>query len=147
MESTIPETTCSRKWSPRLSVDGSHLPFSALCRWLWSDLLKRELAQATALRNETRIRKQVNKVGPSGMSRNDAFLDPARWGGRQCLIPVDPALVRKVRDEIGDESLLEFVTPEFARQAEEAFAKIPHTPVVTFGNVWHVFEAMLPLLH
>jgi hypothetical protein len=80
------------------------------------------------------------------MSRSDAFLDPARWGGRQCLIPVDPALITRIRDDIGDAQLLEFVTPEFAHQAEEVFANIPHTPVVTRANVWHVFQAMLPLL-
>jgi hypothetical protein len=45
---------------------------SELCQWLWSLLLCKELKKFTELRNGAYMRKDKNKLGPSGMSRNTA---------------------------------------------------------------------------
>lgn len=64
-----------------------------LCRWLWAKLLQATLAQFLQERNSFKSRKDNNKAGPSGMSRNTAFSMPEEWGGKNCLLPVDVAVI------------------------------------------------------
>lgn len=40
-------------------------------------------------RNDARMRTDNDKIGPSGMSRNEAFSLPEQWGGCDCLLLVD----------------------------------------------------------
>ena len=74
-----------------------------------------------AFRNGVCMRRQKEKPGPSGMSRNEAFAMPEKWGGRNCLLPVDVDIVRQIKEEMGGDSLLEFVTDEYSRQAQTAY--------------------------
>lgn len=119
---------------------------SELCQWLWPVLLRKELASFMELRNSTRVRKDNNKPGPSGMSRNDAFSLPETWGGRNCLLPVDVDVIREIKEAMGGDALLEFVSAEFSERAQAAYDSLAITEL-TFENVWNVFEAMLPLLY
>lgn len=96
-------------------------------------------------RNGTKMRKDKNKAGPSGMSRNDAFALPERWGGRDCLIPVDVAVIREIKAAMGGDDILSFVTAEFHERAEHAYDSLV-IAVLSFENVWAVFSHMLPLL-
>jgi hypothetical protein len=97
-------------------------------------------------RNGVCIRKDRNKPGPSGMSRNDAFSLPSSWGGRNCLLPVDVDIIREIKVAMGGDSILDFVPAEFSQQAQAAFDFLGISEL-TYQNVWSVFEAMLPLLY
>ena len=65
--------------------------------------------------------KDKAKTGPSGVSRNEAFSMPKNWGRCNSLLSVDVAVVHKIKDAMGGDSLLEFTTPEFTAQAQEAY--------------------------
>lgn len=96
-------------------------------------------------RNGARMRKDKNKPGPSGMSRNEAYFNPASWGGRNCLMPVDVEVVREIKEAMGGDELLAFTSAEFEQRAQVVYDSLD-IPELTFENVWHVFSVMLPLL-
>lgn len=98
------------------------------------------------LRNGTRMRKDKHKPGPSGMSRNEAFSMPEQWGGRNCLLPVDVNVIREIKEAMGGDSLLEFTTPEFSAEVQAAYDTLG-VAKLTLENVWHVFQALYPLVY
>ena len=89
--------------------------------------------------------KDKNKPGPSGMSRNHAFALPEEWGGRDCLLKIeDLGAVAELKENLGGEALLAFLTMKFAVHAQNAYNSLGITNL-TFENVWNIFTAMLPL--
>jgi hypothetical protein len=118
---------------------------SELCQWLWPILLQKELQQFMDSCNAARMRKDKTKAGPSGMSCDQAFTFLERWGERNCLLPVDLAVIREMKEALGGDKLLEFVSPEFSQKAQAVYdsSKISE---LTFQNVWLVFATMYPLI-
>ena len=90
------------------------------------------------MRNNAPMRTQHDKDGPSGMSRNAAYIFPEKWGAKDYLMPVDLELVRSVKERVGGASLLQFTTQEFADQAEVAFNGLELSKL-SFLNVWDVY--------
>ena len=43
---------------------------------------------------------------------NEAFALPEKWGGRNCLIPVDVEVIRDIKAAMGGDSLLSFVSAD-----------------------------------
>ena len=118
-----------------------------LAQWLWPAILQRSLNAAASFRNGVKRRKDKKKEGgPNGLSRNDAFDNPEKWGGRNCLLPVDPSVVKATRDEIGDATILDFVSREFSKRAEAAFSKLG-IQEATEANGWFVFKALFKELY
>ncbi|KAF9530863.1 hypothetical protein CPB83DRAFT_919742 [Crepidotus variabilis] len=113
-----------------------------LGQWLWSRLLQQELDQFVEFRNGARMRKDAQKAGPSGMSRNEAFSLYKTWGGRDCLLPVDCTPIKELKEELGGETLLQFVSDEYALRAESVLDNLG-VAQVTMQNVWDVFQDML----
>jgi hypothetical protein len=96
--------------------------------------------------NGVHMRKDKNKVGPSGCSRNDAFSLPESWGGRNCLLPISNlAVIRELKEELDGDSILDFVDADFGRQAEGAYDHLGITKL-NMDNVWVIFTDMLMLL-
>ena len=92
------------------------------------------------------MRKDKNKAGPSGCSRNEAFSLPESWGGRNCLLPISNLdIIRELKEELGGASILDFVDADFATQAEGAYDQLGITKL-TMDNVWVIFTDMLMLL-
>jgi hypothetical protein len=96
-------------------------------------------------RNGARMRNDNEKEGPSGMSRNDAFSLPESWGGRNCLLQVDLAVVRELKGAMGGDEILEFVSVEFSQHAQAAYDTLGIEDL-NFENVWHVFRDLYPLV-
>jgi hypothetical protein len=103
------------------------------------------LCDFTVLHNVYKTRKDKKKPGPSGMSRNEAFMTPELWGGQNLLLPVDTEVIREIKAALEDEAVLEFSTPEFIAEAEQVYNTL-NISRLTFSNVWHVFTIMLPLV-
>ena len=121
---------------------------SKLCQWLWPKLLRKLAKEFMESRNAYKSRLDRTKPGPSGMSRNEAYSLPHKWGGRQCLLGVDLDVVREFKEFISNgEDLLRFplVTAEFERRAEAVYQSL-HIYELKLSNVWYIFRAMLPLL-
>jgi hypothetical protein len=117
-----------------------------LAQWLWSKLLRQQLALFIEFRNGVRMRKDAKKAGPSGMSRNNAFALYETWGGRDCLLPIancEP--IKDMMNILGGSSLLDFVPPDYAQRAEAALKQLGISEI-NMGNVWEVFTDLLIVL-
>lgn len=91
------------------------------------------------------MRKDTEKAGPSGMSRNEAFSLPQNWGGRDCLLPVNRDVVHELKEAMGGDQILEFVSREFSERAEVAYNSL-EVMNLTIENVWYIFGELYPLL-
>jgi hypothetical protein len=96
-------------------------------------------------RNGCTVRKNTEKPGPSGMSRNHAFSLPAEWGGKDCLLKVDVKVIKAMKEDMGGDGLIAFSTPEFSARAQAAYDTLAIVEL-TQENVWSVFTLMLPLV-
>ncbi|TFK59237.1 hypothetical protein BDN72DRAFT_906048 [Pluteus cervinus] len=125
-----------------------NLQHGELCRWLWAKLLRQELQNFVALRNGSRTRTNKAKVGPSGMSRNEAYSIPSTWGGRDCLLPIDDhgGLIAELKQALGGDEILEFVSADFTRRADVAYINM-NVRELTFTNVWAIFSSLLLVLY
>ncbi|RDB24968.1 hypothetical protein Hypma_007391 [Hypsizygus marmoreus] len=94
-----------------------------LAQWLWSKLIQAELDLLVAKFNTHVIRKDKKKLLPSGVSPNVAMVLPHKYGGEQCLQPVDIKVVDKLMETIGSETL-EFVTSAYADYAQSVYASL-----------------------
>ena len=79
------------------------------------------------------------------MSQNEAFLMLEKWGGWNCLLLIDVEVVCQIKEEMGGDSLLEFVTEEYSQQAQAAYDMLC-VQMLTLENVWDVFQVLLPLI-
>ncbi|KDR70412.1 hypothetical protein GALMADRAFT_230064 [Galerina marginata CBS 339.88] len=126
-----------------------HIPeHEQLCQWLWPKLLRKLAKEFMDSRNSYKSRLDHNKPGPSGISRNEAFSLPHKWGGRQCLLDVNMDVIRELKDIIsGGEDMFRFplVTAQFEREADKIYESL-HIEDLSLCNVWSIFSAMLPLL-
>jgi hypothetical protein len=91
------------------------------------------------------MRKDNEKEGPSGMSRNEAFSLPESWGGRDCLLKVDTAVIHELKEAMGGNDILEFVSAEFSQRAQVAYDTLGVMDL-SLENVWHVFHVLYPLV-
>ena len=55
------------------------------------------------------------------------------------------SIIHKLKEEMGGDQLLEFVSPDFAARCDAAYESLAISEL-TFENVWEVFQAMLPLV-
>jgi len=111
-------------------------------------LLRKELQHYIDAQNAYKSRKDHNKIGPSGCSRNNVFLSPENYGLKNCLFPLTEeqvAIVREIKEAMGGEKLIAFVSEEFDACAEAAYLSLEVLDL-TFSNVWHVFQSLLILL-
>ena len=69
-----------------------------------------------------------------------------KWGGHNCLLPVDVDIVHQIKEEMGGgDTLLDFVTDEYSQKAQAAYDTLSIWKL-TLENVWDVFQALLPLI-
>jgi hypothetical protein len=94
------------------------------------------------------MRKDANRPGPSGMSRNEAFSLFESWGGVNCLLQMTDdqlEIVRELKLAMGGDSVLEFTTLELSMWADDAYNSLGILQL-SYENIWAVFILMLPLV-
>jgi hypothetical protein len=74
-----------------------------LVQWLYPKILQETLNKFMAIRNGARMRKDKDKAGPSGCSRDEAFSCYREWGGKNYLRPVDVRVVQGLKKHLGGE--------------------------------------------
>ena len=95
------------------------------------------------------MRKDKNKAGPSGDSRNNLYLMPEKWGGKdylQALTDSDITTIRELKEAIGGPELIQFVMPSYATQAEEVYKSL-NVVELSFDNIWTVFKHMSCIMY
>lgn len=80
------------------------------------------------------------------MSRNDAFTLFESWGGRNCLLLIDCALIKGMKEALGGKSILDFVSADYAQQVEAVYNDLGIVRL-DMENVWTVFQDLLHELH
>lgn len=95
--------------------------------------------------NHSPVRKDARKLLPSGkgITPNHIYSFPKDYGLKDQLIPVDCNLIRELKLQLGGDSLLNFVPPEFAELAFTAYEKLG-SPAVSIHNAWEVFVQIVP---
>ena len=70
---------------------------------------------------------------------------PKSWGGRNCLLKVDLAVVHELKEAMGGDKILEFVGAEFSQCAQAAYDTLGIMDL-NLENAWHVFCDLYPLV-
>lgn len=109
-------------------------------------MLQHSLDDFRAFRNGVPMRKDREKAGPSGISRNEAFSCFMEWGGVDLLQPVDVNVIRDIKSHMNPNGdLLSFVPAAFSARAQVAYDSL-NVLNLSPDNIWHVCQAMHPLL-
>ncbi|KAJ7443041.1 hypothetical protein B0H11DRAFT_2251105 [Mycena galericulata] len=111
--------------------------------WLWFPLVQRSLDRFCLQQNNHRVRKQTDKILPSGGSPDQFYKNPTAYGGESSLIPVDMQVLDELLDGCEDGyAKMQYVDDGFDELAEAAYTAL-NKPEVTVHTVWIVFRAML----
>ncbi|KJA25629.1 hypothetical protein HYPSUDRAFT_85343 [Hypholoma sublateritium FD-334 SS-4] len=114
-----------------------------LVQWLWSKLIQQELDVFVDRQNNHKVRTDNAKMNPSGVSPNVCHSLYTKYGGEDCLQPVDTDVIHQLMADIGGEKLIQFVTPEYAAHAQSIYATL-NIQSLAFDNVWLIYSTMLP---
>ena len=94
-------------------------------------MIQKELNELKDCFNNHIVRHNCSKLIPSGVAPNVVFSLHEQYGGEM--------------EELSGEELIQFVSPAYAFKAQAVFNTL-HIQNLTLQNVWHVFQAMLPLM-
>jgi hypothetical protein len=108
-------------------------------------VIQKELNDLKDRFNNHTVRRDRNKLIPSGVAPSIAYSLCEQYGGEGCLQPVDKAVIRRLMEELGGEDLIRFVPVEYAEKAQSIFDTLGIKDL-TLQNVWHIFKVMLPLI-
>lgn len=98
-------------------------------------------------RNGVPMRRDRNKPdGLSGKSKNELYACPEAWGGEDYLLPIDRTIVRQLKEMMGGDQLIAFVSEEYSTQADAAYRQL-NCPVLTPSTIWTTFRDMYSLLY
>ena len=78
------------------------------------------------------------------MSQNEAFSLPASWGGCS-LLKVDMAIIWELKEAMGEDKILDFVSVEFSQQAQAAYDTLQINDL-NIENIWYVFTHLSQLM-
>lgn len=128
----------------------SQLSHSVLLRWLWPEIIQRELDKFCVIQNARRVRKQKEKKLPSGVSPDYSYPCPDLFGGRQCLKEASMSVVDELLADLEGEkeALTDWQVPEEFKEAADSILEICgfDRKSVTVLNAWLVFSAVYPHL-
>lgn len=116
-----------------------------LARWLWSTVLTHEIDDVRQKLNHAPIRKDARKLLPSGngITPHHIYSFPEEYNMKDQLIPVDRGVIRELKSQLGGDSILDFVKPEFNALVLRVYQNLG-SPPVSSHNAWHVFAELLP---
>lgn len=120
---------------------------SSLADWIWKPLIERAFDEYVDEHNDHRVRKQIDKPGPSGTSMNFAHAFPEQFNGTDCLIAVDKELISDLLEVHPAHEQLKFWPDWFGQIASRAYRDIG-SPEIKFENAWDLWGQMFPqVLH
>lgn len=94
------------------------------------------------------MRKQKAKLLPSGGTPNEFYSRPDRYGGENCLIPVDEAAIEELLARPEAQRGLEKM-----RWVDDAYNELCHqvykqigSPEIILSSAWKVFQDMINVI-
>lgn len=112
---------------------------------MWFPLVQADLDAWAHNENHHRVRKQAEKVLPSGGTRAEFYRHPERFGAEQSGIPVDMNVVDRLLDEAlqaGGEDLMRHIDEELEREVIQAYTEIGE-PAITLETAWHIVKGLV----
>lgn len=125
--------------------------YSDIFNWLWPPLVQERLDDFREYWNNHKLSKQKKKTLPTGTSPRHMWLTPTsvRATARNCSVRVNMESVRRLRGEMGGhegrEEAMQFVSEEFAAEADNAFGALGY-PLITLSSAWDIFVAVDDIL-
>ncbi|KAF9503447.1 hypothetical protein BS47DRAFT_1369535 [Hydnum rufescens UP504] len=119
---------------------------SELAQWLWSTLLQQDIIDVKNKLSSALSRTEKSKVLPSGVSSDEVYALPEKFGMQNCLQEVDVTVIREIKQAMGGDAILYFVLPEYAAKAMEVYNGIG-APLLTMKTAWNIFQMLLPLMY
>ncbi|KAJ6484711.1 hypothetical protein C8R45DRAFT_829557, partial [Mycena sanguinolenta] len=118
-----------------------------LFNWIWPPIVQGELDHFTERWNSHVIRRQRNKLMPSGVSPNELYAHPEYYGGRCFAIPVPRPAVDAFRDSIplSREDALSWVPAEFNTLACQVY-ELLGSPICSAETAWDLFSKMASVM-
>ncbi|KAJ7647950.1 hypothetical protein FB45DRAFT_975407 [Roridomyces roridus] len=119
-----------------------------LFNWLWPPIVQGELDHFTERWNSHVIRRQKNKVMPSGVSPNELHAHPEHYCGRCFAIPVPKDAVDALRRntiKTPRKDALAWVPDDFDIIAWQVYEMVG-SPVCSAENAWDVFAEMASIM-
>ncbi|KAJ3897859.1 hypothetical protein F5879DRAFT_1026797 [Lentinula edodes] len=114
--------------------------------WIWYPLVQRELDTFCLEQNSHCVRKQKDKLLPSGGSADDFYFFPEKYGGQNCGIVVDMKIVDQLLDDaVEGQGRMRYVDEEFESLADAAYVAIG-APSIDLHSAWIVFRHMIAQL-
>lgn len=109
-------------------------------------LIQQELDKFRDYWNNHKIRKQAQKLMPSGHIPTDALCYPILFGGRSCLICVPEEAQMDMHniltEEVGQcDKHLSWYSEDFHQEASVAYGAIG-SPQLSLGSAWEIFTMM-----
>ena len=118
--------------------------------WLWPPVIQKELDRFREMANSRRMRKQKNKILPSGVSPNLVYTLPERFGAHDCLQPVECRVVQTILNDMQAEQdyLTNWsVTPTFAKRCKQLLPTAGiQVEKISLETVWMAFNALVRFL-
>lgn len=108
-------------------------------------MIQKELDTLKARFNNHVVRLDRSKLIPSGVAPSVALSLYEDYGAENHLEPVDRDIIHQLMEELGGEELIQFVTAEYSAKAQVIFDSLGIQDL-TLQNIWHVFQAILPLM-
>ncbi|KAJ6461638.1 hypothetical protein DFH09DRAFT_1254948 [Mycena vulgaris] len=118
-----------------------------LFNWLWPPIIQGELDHFTEMWNSHVIRRQRNKLMPSGVSPNELYSHPEHYGGRCFAIPVPKDAIDALRGSIKltRKAALTWVPEEFDTIAAQVYEMLG-SPECSPDTAWTLFSEMASVL-
>ncbi|KAJ7199361.1 hypothetical protein GGX14DRAFT_373160 [Mycena pura] len=119
-----------------------------LVNWIWPPIIQGELDHFTHRWNSHVIRRQRNKLMPSGVSPNELHAHPEHYAGRCFAIPVPDDAILALRNsiKISREAALRWVPEEFDIMARQVYEGLG-SPVTSAETAWELFSQMAAIMH
>ncbi|KAF8572791.1 hypothetical protein K439DRAFT_1650089 [Ramaria rubella] len=120
----------------------------ALFNWLWPPIVQSLYDDFYEYWVMHWVRKQNQKMMPSGVSPKELYMNPEYYGGWPMGIPImNLEVIPALRETLSctREEAFRWVSDEFAAAAENAYIVIG-SPTRTALSAWQIFSLMLPHL-
>lgn len=118
-----------------------------LWNWIWPVIIQKEADRFRDWWNNHRVRKQNEKILPSGTTPEKIFKYPQKYSLEHCGVKVDADTVTALRASLPRtrEECFAFVDAEFSGVASGVYQQIG-APVMHLRSGWKIFEEMLCIL-
>jgi hypothetical protein len=119
--------------------------YRGLARYIWGKIVQLRLDQYKAEHADHKIRKQNNRLLPSGGRPRQFYENPERYNGMNSLIAIPSEDIQSLISQFVPADLFYFCSPTLHEAATDALFQLGN-PELTVHSGWAVFSQVLPMV-